>query len=81
MEVVVTVIRPEEPVNSVPMTPAEAEGANVAKANTAKLKNPNFSTFCFFNVFLRKVQGHYLRLWAALGIRIRTLQELVNEPI
>jgi hypothetical protein len=59
--VVVTVTVPEEPENSVPMTPAEAEGANVAEASTARLKNPNFTTFCFFNVFLRKVQGHYLK--------------------
>src|ERR1035437_9861950 len=28
-----------------------------------------------------KVQAHYLKLWVALEIRIRTLKELVNEPI
>jgi hypothetical protein len=81
MEVVVTVIWPEEPVNSVPMTPAEAEGANVAQASTAKLKAPNFSAYRIFIVFLRKVHGHCLKLWMALGTRIRTLRELVNEPI
>ena len=53
----------------------------MAQANTATPKTPNFSKFRFFNVFLRKVQGHYLKLWAALGTRIRTLKELVNEPI
>src|ERR1035437_5785550 len=76
-----TVTLPAEPVNSVPTTAAEADGANVVQASTAKLKTPNFSTFRFFNVFLRKVQGHYPKLWAALGIRIRTLNQLVNEPI
>jgi hypothetical protein len=51
MEVVVTVTVPEEPENSVPMTPAEAEGANVAKASTARLKPRNFSKYCLFIVF------------------------------
>src|SRR5665647_90373 len=55
MEVAVTVTVPEEPVFSVPATPAEAEGENVAQARTAKLKPRNFSKYCLFIVFLRKV--------------------------
>src|ERR1035437_2184461 len=83
MRLIVTVTPPPEqfPTDNWPTVAAEAEGANVAQANTATPKTPNFSKFRFFNVFLRKVQGHYLKLWAALGTRIRTLKELVNEPI
>jgi hypothetical protein len=40
-----------------PMTAAEADGANVAQASTAKLKTPDFSTFRFFNVHLRKYRA------------------------
>jgi hypothetical protein len=83
MSVIVTVTPPPEqfPIDNSPTVAAEAEGATVAQTSTAKLNNPNFSAFRFFNVFLRKVQGQYLKLWVALGIRIRTLKELVNEPI
>jgi hypothetical protein len=48
-----TVTSPAEPVNSVPTTPAEAEGANIAIA-TAKLKTTTFSEFRIFIIFLRR---------------------------
>jgi hypothetical protein len=51
MEVVVTVTRPAEPVNSVPMTPAAAEGRNMAEATTAQQIIPNFTT-CLFSIVL-----------------------------
>jgi hypothetical protein len=64
MAVIVTVTPPPTPeqfaIDNWPMVAAEADGANVAKASMAKLNNPNFNAFCFFNVFLRKVQGHFI---------------------
>jgi len=53
MEVVVTVIKPEEPVNNVPITPAEAEGSNTTEAITAQQIAPNFGTYLFSIIFLR----------------------------
>jgi hypothetical protein len=50
MDVVVTVMRPEEPVNSVPMIEAEAEGRNTAEAMTAQQITPNRTT-CLFSIF------------------------------
>src|ERR1035437_4023320 len=40
-----------------PIIEAEADGANVAQASTAKLKTPDFSTFRFFNFDLRKYRA------------------------
>ena len=85
MAVIVTMTPPPTPeqfaIDNVPIVAAEADGANVAQASTAKLKTTNFSEYCFFNVFLRKVKGHYLRLWVTLGTRISTLKQLVNESM
>jgi hypothetical protein len=57
MSVIVTVTPPPEqfPIDNWPIVAAEAEGATVAQASTAKLKNPNFSMFRFAIVLFSSV--------------------------
>jgi hypothetical protein len=46
---------PQIPTTRWPMTEAEADGGNVANANTAKPKITDLSTFRCFTVFLRNL--------------------------